>query len=149
MAFVAFKSFQDNALFNLAEAASLRGKGLSPGPAGSPSWSWGSSCRPYRGRSARFLFKHQHPESLFVARIENRDVRIIQLVLSDMETGARGFVLSGRMEYLQPYMAGLETVDANKVMLSTLDRYVRTRVTGSEPGTQSFTATYRSQDRPD
>jgi diguanylate cyclase (GGDEF)-like protein len=39
-----------------------------------------------------------------------RDVRLFQQALADAETGVRGFTLSQRVEYLEPYSGGIKTL---------------------------------------
>jgi diguanylate cyclase (GGDEF)-like protein len=88
---------------------------------------------------AGFLYNNSTQRALLAIRAENREVRIVQLALLDIESGARGFVLSGRMEYLQPYMAGLEVLEVYKPTLAVLDRFVE-ESTQSAPGTRTFSA---------
>jgi diguanylate cyclase (GGDEF)-like protein len=56
-------------------------------------------------------------------RAVTRDVRVFQQALVDAETGVRGFVLSGRVEYLEPYVSGLQTIEAQDgAVLAKLDQ---------------------------
>lgn len=96
---------------------------------------------------AAFLYNNQTQQRLSSLRIESRDVRIVQLALLDVETGARGFVLTARPEYLQPYSVGLQVLDNNQPTLDLLDRFVADEA-GAAPGTHAFSALvahFRSQ----
>ncbi|WP_210485172.1 diguanylate cyclase [Microvirga antarctica] len=86
-----------------------------------------------------FTFSTETQRALSAIRAQNRDVRVLQLALLDLETGARGFVLSSRMDYLQPYNDGLKTLDGAKATLATLDRFVASSP-GAVPGTRTFSA---------
>ena len=94
-----------------------------------------------------FIYNNQTQQRLSALRLENRDVRIIQLALLDIETGARGFVLTTRPEYLQPYSVGLQVLDSNKPTLDLLDQFAAAEA-GGIPGTHTFSALvahFRSQ----
>jgi diguanylate cyclase (GGDEF) domain len=94
-----------------------------------------------------FIYNNETQRRLSSLRLENRDVRIVQLALLDIETGARGFVLTARPEYLQPYSVGLQVLDSNQPTLDLLDRFVADE-TGAAPGTHAFSALvahFRSQ----
>jgi diguanylate cyclase (GGDEF)-like protein len=57
-------------------------------------------------------------------RTVTRDVRIFQGALVDAETGVRGFVLTRRTEYLQPYASGLSSLATlSPSLLPKLDQY--------------------------
>jgi diguanylate cyclase (GGDEF)-like protein len=57
-------------------------------------------------------------------RIVTRDVRFLQGALIDAETGVRGFVLTQRTEYLQPYLSGLTSLEAlSPALLPKLENY--------------------------
>jgi diguanylate cyclase (GGDEF)-like protein len=86
-----------------------------------------------------FVYTNYAQQRLLGLRLENREVRTVQLALLDIETGARGFALSSRPEYLQPYSVGLQTLEDSKATLDKLDRYVA-ETTGTAPGTQTFSA---------
>jgi diguanylate cyclase (GGDEF)-like protein len=45
-------------------------------------------------------------------RLVTRQLREFQQALVDAETGVRGFVLTGKVEYLEPYIAGTRVLDA-------------------------------------
>ena len=94
-----------------------------------------------------FIYTSQAQQKLLALRLENREVRTVQLALLDIESGARGFVLSSRPEYLQPYSVGLQILEENGATLDKLDRFVA-EAAGSAPGTQTFSALaahFRSQ----
>jgi CHASE3 domain sensor protein len=93
-----------------------------------------------------FVYIYQGPQDLLAFRMESRDVRTVQLALLDVRTGARGFALSSRPEYLQPYSVGSQMLDDNRATLDKFDRFVA-GPSGGAPGTQtvsSFVAYFRS-----
>ncbi len=58
-------------------------------------------------------------------RLGTRDVRDLQQALTDAETGVRGFVLTGRYEYLEPYIWGSQAIDERFApLLPEIDRFV-------------------------
>jgi diguanylate cyclase (GGDEF)-like protein len=79
---------------------------------------------------AGFVYNTSTQKNLSSLRIESRDVRIIQLALLDVETGARGFAISSRVEYLQPYSVGLQALEDHKATISVLDRFVAQSIDG-------------------
>jgi CHASE3 domain sensor protein len=94
-----------------------------------------------------FVYTYLAQQSLLALRTESRDVRTMQLALLDIETGARGFALSSRPDYLQPYSVGSQVLDDNRATLDKLDRFVA-ETSGSAPGTQtvsSLVAHFRSE----
>jgi diguanylate cyclase (GGDEF)-like protein len=57
-------------------------------------------------------------------RYAMRDVRIFQQALADAETGVRGFALTRRVEYLEPYSAGTRVLaEMGSAMLPRLDGF--------------------------
>jgi diguanylate cyclase (GGDEF)-like protein len=61
-------------------------------------------------------------------RYFTRDVRTFQQALTDAETGVRGFTLSRRVEYLEPYVGGLKVLDdLTPAVVPELDAYDRQR----------------------
>jgi diguanylate cyclase (GGDEF)-like protein len=61
-------------------------------------------------------------------RYATRDVLGFQQALTDVGTGVRGFVLSQRIEYLEPYANGIKVLnEMAPVMLPRLDRFDATR----------------------
>jgi diguanylate cyclase (GGDEF)-like protein len=88
---------------------------------------------------AGFIYHTGMQRHLSALRVESRDARIVQLALLDVETGARGFVISSRIEYLQPYSAGLQILDDNKSTLSVLDRFIA-QSSDTPAGTQPTSA---------
>ena len=68
-------------------------------------------------------------------RFATRDVRSFQQALSDVETGMRGFALTQRAEYLEPYANGMKVInELGALMLPRLDHFDAAR-----PGRQSGT----------
>ena len=63
----------------------------------------------------------------------------VQLALLDIESGARGYALSSRPDYLQPYGVGSQVLDDNRATLDKLDRFVA-EMSGSAPGTQTVSS---------
>lgn len=88
---------------------------------------------------AGFIVQTDTQRRLSALRIENRGVRIVQTALLEVETGARGFVLSSRMDYLQPYIAGLQALENSRPVIATLDQFV-SETSGTPEGTRTFTA---------
>jgi diguanylate cyclase (GGDEF)-like protein len=73
-----------------------------------------------------FLLSSHDQARLREDRAITRDVRVFQQALVDAETGVRGFVLSGRVDYLEPYVAGLQTIQAQDgAVLARLDGATR------------------------
>jgi diguanylate cyclase (GGDEF)-like protein len=94
-----------------------------------------------------FIYTYRAQQDLLALRTESRNVRTVQLALLDAETGARGFALSSRPEYLQPYSVGSQVLDDNRATLGELDRFVAA-TSGGAPGTQtvsSLVAHFRSE----
>jgi diguanylate cyclase (GGDEF)-like protein len=94
-----------------------------------------------------FIYTYRAQQDLLALRTESRNVRTVQLALLDAETGARGFALSSRPEYLQPYSVGSQVLDDNRATLDELDRFVAA-TSGGVPGTQtvsSLVAHFRSE----
>jgi diguanylate cyclase (GGDEF)-like protein len=79
---------------------------------------------------AGFIYTTSVQRHLSALRLESRDARVIQLALLELETGARGFVISSQVKYLQPYSVGLQTLDDNKATLSALDRFIAQSAAG-------------------
>lgn len=71
----------------------------------------------------RSTLDNQH--ELSELRTENRHVRVVQQALLDLETGARGYVLTRELSYLQPFHSGLLTLEANDRALALLDANAR------------------------
>ena len=68
-------------------------------------------------------------------RYATRDIRSFQQALTDVETGVRGFTLSQRVEYLEPYSNGMKVLDElGPVMLPHLDHFDAARP-GHQVGT--------------
>lgn len=88
---------------------------------------------------AAFIYTYQAQRDLLAVRTESRDVRIVQLALLDIESSARGYALSSRPDYLQPYSVGSQALDDNRATLGKLDRFVAER-SESAPGTQTVTS---------
>lgn len=86
-----------------------------------------------------FVYTYQAQQDLLALRTESRDVRIVQLALLDIESSARGYALSSRPDYLQPYSVGSQALDDNRATLDKLDRFVAER-SGSAPGTQTVSS---------
>jgi diguanylate cyclase (GGDEF)-like protein len=63
----------------------------------------------------------------------------VQLALLDIESGARGYTLSSRPDYLQPYGVGSQVLDDSRATLNKLDRFVA-EISGSAPGTQTVSS---------
>ncbi|MBZ9936627.1 diguanylate cyclase [Mesorhizobium sp. BR1-1-16] len=59
---------------------------------------------------------------LTLARSKGREQRIVQQALLDLETGARGFSLTGRVDYLRPYIGAQQVLDDNKSIIDRLDQ---------------------------
>ena len=64
---------------------------------------------------------HQQAE-LTLARVKGREQRVVQQALLDLETGARGFSLTDRLDYLRPYVGALQVLDDSKAMIVRLDQ---------------------------
>jgi diguanylate cyclase (GGDEF)-like protein len=61
-------------------------------------------------------------------RYATRDARIFQQALADAETGVRGFALSRRVEYLEPYSGGIKVLaEMAPSVLPRLDGFYATR----------------------
>jgi diguanylate cyclase (GGDEF)-like protein len=86
-----------------------------------------------------FVYTYRAQEDLLAVRAESRHVRTVQLAMLDIETGARGFALSSRPDYLQPYSVGSQLLDDNRATLGALDRFVA-QTSGSAPGTQTVSS---------
>ncbi len=71
------------------------------------------------------FFVSQHDQArLLDYRFVTADVRTLQQALVDAETGVRGFVLTSNYEYLEPYIAGINTIKTQSAtLLPTIDRY--------------------------
>lgn len=81
-----------------------------------------------------FAFSSGREGALTEYRIVSRDIRILQQGLIDAETGMRGFVLAGRVEYLEPYFHGLQVVDERgSRLLPSLDAYAARAGLSAEP----------------
>lgn len=66
---------------------------------------------------------HEQAE-LALARVRGREQRIVQQALLDLETGARGFSLTDRLDYLHPYVGALQVLDDSKGIIARLDQDV-------------------------
>jgi CHASE3 domain sensor protein len=86
-----------------------------------------------------FVYTYRAQQDLLALRTESRDVRTVQLALLDIESGARGYALSSRPDYLQPYSVGTQVLDDNRATLDKLDRFVA-EMSGSAPGTQTVSS---------
>lgn len=81
-----------------------------------------------------FVFSSGREARLTDYRVVSRDVRALQQGLIDAETGVRGFVLAGRVEYLEPYFHGLQVVDeGGPRLLPGLDEYAARTGLSAEP----------------
>ncbi len=58
-----------------------------------------------------FLATSQDQTRLNQARLVNRELRLMLVSLVDAETGVRGFVLTGKVEYLEPYEWGTRALE--------------------------------------
>jgi diguanylate cyclase (GGDEF)-like protein len=75
-----------------------------------------------------FFFDAGERAQLREYRYATRDVRIFQQALADAETGVRGFALSQKVEYLEPYSAGIKVLaDMAPSVLPRLDAFDATR----------------------
>ncbi len=71
-----------------------------------------------------FAFSNRQEMNLLEYRFATDDVRSLQKALVDAETRMRGFVLTDRIEYLEPYFHGLQVVDERGIrLLPKLDEY--------------------------
>jgi diguanylate cyclase (GGDEF)-like protein len=82
-----------------------------------------------------FLIDAHERAQLREYRYATSDVRAFQQALADVETGVRGFALSQRVEYLEPYANGIKVLnEMAPAMLPPLDRFDAARP-GRQPGT--------------
>jgi diguanylate cyclase (GGDEF)-like protein len=72
-----------------------------------------------------FLYNEAQQVRLREFQYGTRDVRILQQALIDAETGVRGYVMAGGVDYLQPYMAGLQALDEYRALLPKLDAFAK------------------------
>ncbi len=80
------------------------------------------------GESVGFLSVTAHEAEQDRIRLANRDLRLAKQDLVDAETGMRGFLLTGRPEFLEPYHYGLRGLRAMSPELVTqLDRSAAAR----------------------
>ncbi|EIM26568.1 diguanylate cyclase [Microvirga lotononidis] len=86
-----------------------------------------------------FVYTYRAQQDLLALRTESRDVRSVQLALLDIESGARGYTLSSRPDYLQPYSVGSQALDDNRATLGKLDRFTA-ELSGSALGTQTVSS---------
>jgi diguanylate cyclase (GGDEF)-like protein len=76
------------------------------------------------GFVAAFVLSGRHQVELGENRLVTEDVHILQQALIDAETGVRGFVLTGRSEFLQPYFSGLLALEVDvPVLVPRLDEF--------------------------
>ncbi len=81
-----------------------------------------------------FVFSSGREARLTDYRVVSRDVRGLQQGLIDAETGVRGFVLAGRVDYLEPYFHGLQVLDERGPrLLPGLDEYAARTGLSAEP----------------
>ena len=81
-----------------------------------------------------FMFSSGREAKLTDYRAVSRDVRALQHGLIDAETGVRGFLLAGRVEYLEPYFHGLQVLDERGPrVLPGLDEYAAQTGLSVEP----------------
>lgn len=71
---------------------------------------------------ATFVSTTREQAELALARVKGREQRIVQQALLDLETGARGFSLTGRLDYLRPYIGAQQVLDDSKAILARLDQ---------------------------
>ena len=85
---------------------------------------------------------HADTETLMAGNMRARHLSMTLALLQDAETGQRGYLLTGRTEYLEPYTHALERIDqslatlhvdyaqdgAAKAMIAVLDRHVRDKL---------------------
>ncbi len=71
-----------------------------------------------------FLVTANNQTELNRARLLNRNVQTMRVSLIDAETGVRGFVLTGKTEYLEPYQWGTTTFLAtDPALVAEIDRF--------------------------
>ena len=71
-----------------------------------------------------FVGTAREQAELALARVKGREQRVIQQALLDLETGARGFSLTNRLDYLHPYIGALQVLDDSKRIIARLDQDV-------------------------
>lgn len=85
---------------------------------------------------------HADTETLMAGNLRARHLSTTLALLQDAETGQRGYLLTGRTEYLEPYTHALTQIDqslatlhvdyahdgAAKAMITVLDRHVRDKL---------------------
>jgi diguanylate cyclase (GGDEF)-like protein len=71
-----------------------------------------------------FLITTNNQAELNRARLANRDLQTMRLALIDAETGVRGYVMTGKVEYLEPYQWGITSFLAtDPALLADVDRF--------------------------
>lgn len=71
-----------------------------------------------------FALTSTRQAKLHEAMLVNRQLRNLEIALINAETGVRGYVITGKIEYLEPYRAGLEALDElSPGLLPEVDAY--------------------------
>lgn len=71
-----------------------------------------------------FMLSRDDQMKLWDYRTATREVRVFQVALIDAETGIRGYVLTQKTEYLQPYVSGLSKLETlSPTLLPKLEAY--------------------------
>lgn len=76
---------------------------------------------------AGFFLSASDQARLRESRAVTNDVRSLQQALIDGETGVRGFLLTSKFEYLEPYISGTQAIDGRLAyLLPLLDKFAAT-----------------------
>jgi diguanylate cyclase (GGDEF)-like protein len=71
-----------------------------------------------------FMLTNMDQTQLNQTRLANLDMRLAHTALVDAETGIRGYVLTGKPDYLEPYASGIHTIDTlPPELLAQVDAY--------------------------
>jgi diguanylate cyclase (GGDEF)-like protein len=79
-----------------------------------------------------FLITNSNQGDLNRARLANRDLQTMRVALIDAETGVRGYVLTGKVEYLEPYQWGTTSYLAtDPALIAEVDRFAAEQPAGA------------------
>ncbi len=88
-----------------------------------------------------FLITNNNQAELNRARLANRDLQTMRVALIDAETGVRGYVLTGKVEYLEPYQWGTTSfLASDPALIAEIDRFA-----AEQPNAAGDTAPFSHQ----